>query len=990
MKRQRRKRLQTEQLEDRRLLASDIVVYDINEGPISSSAGVNNSRLEETDRLHEADGKLYFAAFDPQTGNELRWLDLETQQISTVDIRPGTISSGPGNFGGFISANDKLFFTAGDATHGTELRWIDTTAESPTVNTFDITPGSAGSFRNITDRFGGTLVGYVGLTLVGDKLYFVSHHPTDDLQNTLHWIDTAQASPVVNTVNLATNHTLLTGVGDKLYFGSRDATYGNEPRWIDTTVSTPSINTVDIAAGGLSSLFGDPESVHDNRFLAVGDRLYVGTRGLHWIDTATSPSSATSTSFTGVSDYRRFTYTNDKLYFLASDSANGHELRWLDTSATSPSLNTLDVYPGSRSGTPSRITPVGDKLFFGAVDPLIGLELFWIDTNSNSPVPSSLDVFPGGIGSAAGFISDLVAYGDTLYFRARDAGHGEELRSIDWTSAAPSINTIDIDQSATSTGSFPSSLTLIGNELFMSANVEGYGFELVSLAVGPVASHDSYTVDEDSVLSVAVAGLLENDRVDAGNNLSLSTAPVSGPSHGALTLHSDGSFEYTPNVNFTGTDSFVYEVQDDNGRSDTATVTIEVEPVNDEPVVSGPVISSAVESDAEFTVDLLAGASDPDGDTIAVADLTLVGGDDTGVTIVGNTVSIDPSEYAVLSGGQNEVIEYSYIIDDGNGGQTPQTATITVFGEDAEIGIDVAQSEVTASECSTPTNSGTWTGSVSDPSTAFFASVGTVEGNADGTWAWSLGSEADFIESQIVTITFQGDGDATASTSFALVVGDSFSGVRLHTNGELRIVGTSERDVIHVNPHGSKVRVVANFGGSNPTEYHSFSLSEVQRIYVSACDGDDHIQLHSRLDLPSTILGNNGNDWIRGGRSTDSIFGGSGNDFIDGSGGDDVLVGGIGRDNLNGGTGDDLLIGAALNMDNQLLQDIHDIWGSSAAYVDRADQLTGLVLAHHQDDEETDTMRGHHGADLFFADLAGIDKDRIRDRRGLERAVDAS
>ena len=48
------------------------------------------------------------------------------------------------------------------------------------------------------------------------------------------------------------------------------------------------------------------------------------------------------------------------------------------------------------------------------------------------------------------------------------------------------------------------------------------------------------------------------------------------PTHGTLTLNADGSFTYTPALNFNGTDSFTYKANDGTVDSNTATVTITV------------------------------------------------------------------------------------------------------------------------------------------------------------------------------------------------------------------------------------------------------------------------------------------------------------------------------------------------------------------------------------------------------------------------------
>ena len=56
--------------------------------------------------------------------------------------------------------------------------------------------------------------------------------------------------------------------------------------------------------------------------------------------------------------------------------------------------------------------------------------------------------------------------------------------------------------------------------------------------------------------------------------------PVS--SNGSLVFNSDGSYDYTPNANFNGTDSFTYTVTDAaSGESSTQTVSLTVNPVTD-------------------------------------------------------------------------------------------------------------------------------------------------------------------------------------------------------------------------------------------------------------------------------------------------------------------------------------------------------------------------------------------------------------------------
>ena len=91
----------------------------------------------------------------------------------------------------------------------------------------------------------------------------------------------------------------------------------------------------------------------------------------------------------------------------------------------------------------------------------------------------------------------------------------------------------------------------------------------------PIANPDSYSTLASSVLSVdAIAGVLANDSDPDGNPLT--AVPVALPSNGNLTLNKNGSFTYTPNTGFSGTDSFTYRVNDGIIDSSPAAVNITV------------------------------------------------------------------------------------------------------------------------------------------------------------------------------------------------------------------------------------------------------------------------------------------------------------------------------------------------------------------------------------------------------------------------------
>jgi hypothetical protein len=91
-----------------------------------------------------------------------------------------------------------------------------------------------------------------------------------------------------------------------------------------------------------------------------------------------------------------------------------------------------------------------------------------------------------------------------------------------------------------------------------------------------VAVDDSYLLAVDTVLTVAVPdGVLSND-VDSTPNVILTAKKVTDPQNGILVFNSDGSFTYTPNTGFIGTDQFTYSANNGQIDSNIATVTLSV------------------------------------------------------------------------------------------------------------------------------------------------------------------------------------------------------------------------------------------------------------------------------------------------------------------------------------------------------------------------------------------------------------------------------
>lgn len=127
----------------------------------------------------------------------------------------------------------------------------------------------------------------------------------------------------------------------------------------------------------------------------------------------------------------------------------------------------------------------------------------------------------------------------------------------------------------------------------------------------PIAYNDSFATNENTLLIVNEPGVLEND-IDF-DSPDLTAVQLLGPYHGSLTFYDDGSFEYLPNTDFHGYDSFSYLTYDGNLGSNIANVTIYVNDSNEQPVAYDDSYSLMEDSWLNVSAPgVLANDSDPD------------------------------------------------------------------------------------------------------------------------------------------------------------------------------------------------------------------------------------------------------------------------------------------------------------------------------------------------------------------------------------------
>jgi VCBS repeat-containing protein len=188
--------------------------------------------------------------------------------------------------------------------------------------------------------------------------------------------------------------------------------------------------------------------------------------------------------------------------------------------------------------------------------------------------------------------------------------------------------------------------------------------------VAPVALGDAYSTIEETQLVVGLPGVLGNDS-DANEDTLAAVLDTTAP-NGTLVLNADGSFTYTPDVDFFGTDTFTYHANDGLLDSEVVTETITVASVNDAPVAVEDTYS--MDEDTIMAVaapGVLANDTDPDGDMLTVVLVTDVLNGTLTLNAVGSFTYTPNADFFGTD-------TFTYMANDGTSDSNVVTVTITV------------------------------------------------------------------------------------------------------------------------------------------------------------------------------------------------------------------------------------------------------------------------------------------------------------------------
>lgn len=265
--------------------------------------------------------------------------------------------------------------------------------------------------------------------------------------------------------------------------------------------------------------------------------------------------------------------------------------------------------------------------------------------------------------------------------------------------------------------------------------------------IAPDAVNDGVIVgNEDTAFVINMATLLANDTDANGDKLTITS--VQAGLHGTAAIV-NGQVVFTPDTNYNGPASFTYTISDGKGGVDTATVNLNINPVNDAPtaLADGTIAGNEGVPLVINVATLLANDTDVDGDKLAVS--SVQSATHGSVALVNGQIVFTPA--ASYSGPAS----FTYTVSDGNGGFS--TATVSLDIAAAIHNLEVGSLSVNVSEEGLI---GGLKDTIGSPDTI---DASLTEGdisiaNAVGSLTVTLSQPVEVLTSGGVAVTWQGNG----------------------------------------------------------------------------------------------------------------------------------------------------------------------------------------------------------------------------------------
>ena len=411
----------------------------------------------------------------------------------------------------------------------------------------------------------------------------------------------------------------------------------------------------------------------------------------------------------------------------------------------------------------------------------------------------------------------------------------------------------------------------------------------------PIAIDDTATTDQVTPVNIKV---LANDSDPDGDPLILTV--LTNGAGGKAEVNNNGTVDktddfitYQPNGQFTGPDSFTYQIDDGHGGTAKATVKLIVNSVNKLPIAIDD--SAIVNQDSVVAIDVLSNDSDPDGNPLTLSIATnplhgkaLVKNGISGTAIGGSIVYTPDPKFS----GKDAL---TYQISDGQGGTATANVNLTVNPT-------INPAIVPLLLNGTP-NADTLMGAEGND---------TINGNAGDDFIDGQGGN-DLLNGGIGNLDriFGGAGDDT------IIDPDGVSDVQGGAGNDSINITFAETWDNNTNPNDAPTsdnKIIGGIGNDSITvtmnDFRFFISIKGDELASSNSDGNDVINLLGTYANSVVDMGG-GDDTFNGGLGDDSVSGGNGNDTLIGGDGNDTLIGGDGNDQLAGNAGNDFLTGGA-------------------------------------------------------------------------------
>jgi len=282
-----------------------------------------------------------------------------------------------------------------------------------------------------------------------------------------------------------------------------------------------------------------------------------------------------------------------------------------------------------------------------------------------------------------------------------------------------------------------------------------------------------HALEDSAGITITAAQLLGGARDIDGDTLQITALSLSDPSQGQLSANVDGGWTFVPAANLNGAVAFSYTVSDGHASaSSSASLTLDA--VNDAPMATAVDLGHANEDSTGVTItaaQLLAGASDADGDTLQITALSL--SDPSQGQLSAN---VDGSWTFVPAANLNGAVGFSYTVSDGSLTATSSASLTLDAVNDAPVaaavdlghanedstGVSITAAQLLAGASDADGDTLQITAlSLSDPS------QGQLSANVDGSWTFVPAANLNGAVAFSYTVS---DGSLTATSSASLTL----------------------------------------------------------------------------------------------------------------------------------------------------------------------------------------------------------------------------